>query len=183
METEAMTQDDFMKAALKHQAALVAYAYARLRDYHLADDVVQESLVVMMRKWTDFQPGTSLHAFARQIVYYKTLEAIRARQRQEVTLADEQLEAAVSRTLDERLTEDSVEQQNARVYALQDCLSQLSQRAVAIVSSFYRDSKSYQELSAMYSQSQDAIKKALYRYRKTLQECTERRLHQTEVAG
>ena len=183
MEAETLSQEEFMKAALKYQAALVAYAYARLRDYHLADDVVQEALVLLMKKWTDFQPGTSLYAFARQIVYYKTLEALRARQGREIPLEDKELEAAVDRTMEEGLDEESAERQNDMVYALQDCLSRLNQRAIDLVSGFYRDSKSYQELGALYAQSLPAIKKALYRYRRILQDCMTRKMEQTEVAG
>jgi RNA polymerase sigma factor (sigma-70 family) len=182
MEPERMSQEEFMKAALKYQAALVAYAYARLRDYHLADDVVQDALIVMMKKWSDFEPGGSIYAFARKIVYFKTLEALRARQKQEIALEDEQLEAAVDRTMEESLDEESAERQSDRVYVLQECLSQLTRKALDLVAGFYQESKSYQELSVIHAQSLPAIKKALYRYRKILQDCAARKLRHTETA-
>lgn len=183
MSMQPMTQEDLMKAALKHQAALVAYAYGWVRDYHLADDVVQEALLVMMKKWTDFQPGTSVFAFARAIVRFKALEAVRARARREVTLEDEQLQAAIDKTLDEQLDEDSSDVQSRMVHALQECLERLTRRAADLVTGFYRDNKSYRELSQIHSLNMEALKKALYRHRRTLEQCAERKVREWEAVG
>ena len=172
-----------MKAALKYQAALVTYAYGRLRDYHLADDVVQESLIVLMKKWTDFEPGTSIYAFARRIVYFKTLEAIRARQRGDVPLEEAELQAAVDRTLDECMDEESVEMHGAMIHALQDCLGHLTGKGIELVTGFYRDAKSYRELGELHAQSVEAIKKALFRYRKFLRECAARKVPGLEAVS
>lgn len=179
MAHESMTQEAFMKEALRYQPALVAYAYARLRDYHLADDAVQDALIVLMDKWSAFTPGSSVFAFARQVVHYKVLEAHRRRARHELPMEEAQLTAAIDQTLDECLDERAASAQNELVHALTACLGRLNRRALDLLEGFYRDSKSYAELGAQYALSLDAVKKALYRYRRALQECTERQRMQT----
>lgn len=171
----AMTQEAFMKEALRYQSALVAYAYARLRDYHLADDVVQDALIVLMDKWSTFTPGSSVFAFARQVVQYKVLEAHRRRTTHELPMEEAQLAAVVDRTLAEGIDEETASRQNELVHALTDCLGRLNRKALALLDGFYRDSKSYAELSVQHAQSLEAVKKALYRYRRILQDCAERR--------
>lgn len=176
MADEAMTQESFMKEALHFQPALVAYAYAKLRDYHLADDVVQDALIVLMDKWTAFAPGTSVFAFARQVVHFKVLEALRKRSRSEMPVEDTRLAAAIDQTLEECISEDAARGQHELIHALHECLAKLSKRALDLIDGFYRDSKSYEELSRLHGQSLEAIRKALYRYRRILQECSARRL-------
>src|SRR5687767_10227256 len=91
----AMGQEDVVKAAFQYRDALIHHAFVLLRDAALAEDVVQDAFIVVMRKWADFQPGTSVFHWVREIVRNKSLEALRTRRRGASAL-DEALLARVA---------------------------------------------------------------------------------------
>lgn len=72
-----------LKAALECRTELVAYARSLLGDYAAADDVLQEAMLVVVKKYDQFQDGTSMLAWCRSIV---RIEVLRAKQRRERTL-------------------------------------------------------------------------------------------------
>ena len=80
-------RDRVMKAALKCRTELIAYARSLLGNYAAADDVLQEALLVVFKKFDQFQEGTSMLAWCRSIV---RIEVLRAKQRhqRERTLAE-----------------------------------------------------------------------------------------------
>jgi len=171
-----------MRAAMQYQDALTTYAYGMLRQWAAAEDVVQDALMVVMRKWEDFEPGSSMHAWVRTIVRLKTLEALRARKR-ETTMADERLQAVVDRSLEENLDESAAEQHRAMLRAMQMCMAELNERSVSILNGVYRNSMSYEKIAAAHRMTVEAVRKALYRLRRSLQQCTEKRLGSEEVSA
>jgi RNA polymerase sigma-70 factor (ECF subfamily) len=177
---EPLSQEQVMKAAFRYHTALVTYAYAHLRDYHLAEDVVQETLLFMMQRWQDFQLGTSVYAWARQITHFKILEAQRARQKSATPLENDVLDAMVEKTLDENLDEEWAAQEQVRISVLQNCLLQLNKRSVSLLKGFYNDSLSYKELSDSQGLSIETIRKSLFRCRKVLQACVAQHMGKAE---
>ena len=75
-------RDDIVKSAFQYRDALLGYAYAMLRSWTLAEDVVQEAFLVVMNKWQDLKDEQGIFLWVRQIVHFKTLEAIRSRGRE-----------------------------------------------------------------------------------------------------
>ncbi|MFC1582587.1 sigma-70 family RNA polymerase sigma factor [Planctomycetota bacterium] len=179
MDKQYINAEAIMKAALKYQDALVTYAYAMLQDWASAEDAVQDALVVVMNKWQDFKPGTSIYAWVRQIVHFKTLEAIRSRQR-EITTEDEKLQDLVQGAMEGYLTEERADGQSSRLKALQECMSSISRGALDLITGFYRDANSYEKLAEIYGRSVEGVRKMLYRSRRQLDECTRKRLDNPE---
>ena len=71
-----------LRAAFKYQDALVSQAFALLQDWSLAQDAVQETFIVLQKKHAEFRPGSSVFAWARQMVRYEALNILRARGRE-----------------------------------------------------------------------------------------------------
>jgi RNA polymerase sigma-70 factor, ECF subfamily len=178
--TEPLTQDKLLKEAFQYQAVLVAYAYARLKDYHLAEEVIQDTLLFVMQRWQEFQPGTSVYAWTRQIAHFKILEALRRRRRTDMPLEDERLEAIVDKTLAEGCDDAWAERQRITLHALQECISLLNSKALWLLREFYYEGKSYPELAALRGQTIEAIRKGLFRCRQVLQECISLKMKKTE---
>ncbi len=72
-------QDDlFLRLFIANQKNIYAYILAMVRNRDAADDIMQESLTIMWRKFDQFDPGTSMAAWgiaiARNLVlrYYRT---------------------------------------------------------------------------------------------------------------
>ncbi len=85
--------DIVLKRALQYRVQLLAYARSLLGDYTEAEDVIQEALLVVVKKADQFQEGTSMLAWCRAIVRLEVLRA-RQQQRRQPSLNDRLLEDA-----------------------------------------------------------------------------------------
>ena len=63
MNDPAAKRDRVLKHALECRVELVAYARAVLGDYAAAEDVVQEAMLVVVKKFDQFEEGTSMLAW------------------------------------------------------------------------------------------------------------------------
>ena len=77
-----LTQEDVLRDAFRYQDALTSYAYGLLRDWSLAQDVVQESFLVLLKKWEAYRPEANLYAWVRQMVRFEALNTLRARRKE-----------------------------------------------------------------------------------------------------
>src|SRR6185295_13077574 len=107
-----MTRDEVVKGAFRHREAFLSYAFALLRDWVRAEDVVQDAFIVVMNKWAEFQPGTSLFLWTRQIVHFKALEAVRARK--ELSPLEEDLLARVAAAMQRGVDDEIAARQRDR---------------------------------------------------------------------
>ena len=176
----AMNRDDVVKGAFQHREALLSYAFALLRDWVRAEDVVQDSFIVVMNKWADFKPGTSLFLWVRQIVHFKALEAARAKR---MTPVEEGLLARVAASMQRALDEEVAELQRLKSQALQRCMAHLDARSAGLLSGFYAESLSCENLAQLQRRSVNAVRLALSRLRKQLHDCVARELPSMEVRG
>ena len=171
----AMSQEEVVKAAFQYRDALIHHAYVLLRDAALAEDVVQDAFLVVMRKWADFQPGSSVFHWAREIVRNKSLEALRARKRGATPL-DDALLARVQAVMERGVDEPEAERHRLRARALQRCVSFLSRKHADILSGFYARAASCEEIARATGRSANAVRLVLSRLRKQLNECVSRQM-------
>ncbi len=169
---QSSSQGDVLREALAYQDGLVAYAYGLVRDWSLAEDVVQNAYVVVMEKWQTFEPGTSLFNWVRAIVRFKSLEMLRRRKR-ERSGNDAVLGRLIEQAMDEYLDEQAAQRQRETMHKLQACMQKITERSLELVLERYSMRRSYRELSALFNMSVEAVRKSLYRIRRTLQECVE----------
>ncbi len=66
--------DSRIDLLMEQAAALYSYAYARLRDHHLAEDLVQDALVAAWKSWNHYQGGSSLLTWLTGILRHKILD-------------------------------------------------------------------------------------------------------------
>lgn len=167
-----------VKEAFQYRSALTAYAMALLRDYALAEDVVQDAFLIVMEKHTDFTPGTSMLAWCRQIVRLKVLELIRSRSH-EHTLVDQVLMDAVNDAFSRYDGEEAKSWFAERLDSLASCLDQLPARSSQLLEGLYAHRKSYRQLADSTGMTQEAVQKSLYRSRVQLRLCIEKRIART----
>ena len=175
-----MNRDDVVKGAFQHREALLSYAFALLRDWVRAEDVVQDAFIVVMNKWSDFRPGSSLFLWVRQIVHFKALEAARTRKMSPV---EEELLARVAASMERGLDEEIASRQRLRSQALQRCMSHLDPRSAGLLSGFYTEALSCETLAQLQRRSVNAVRLALTRLRKQLHDCVARQLPTLEGRG
>lgn len=174
-------RDELVQSAFRYRDTLIIYAFGRLRDWALAQDVVQDAFVTVMDKSEEFTPGTSTFLWVRQIVHFKVLETLRKRRR-EVSMVDEELQELVEHTFDDLLDERQIERHDRMREALQVCMAQLNATAVKVLAGFYAESKSCETLAAQLQRSVNAIRLLLSRARRQLHDCMVFRLQEMERA-
>jgi RNA polymerase sigma-70 factor (ECF subfamily) len=175
-----MTRDEIVKGAFQHREALLSHAFALLRDWVRAEDVVQDAFIVVMNKWTEFRPGSSLFLWVRQIVHFKALEAARARK---LSPMEEELLARVAASMQRGVDEEIADRQRLRRQALQRCMSHLDSKSAGLLAGFYTESLSCESLAQLQRRSVNAIRLALVRLRKQLHDCVARQMPTLEGQG
>lgn len=177
---DAMSRDEVVKGAFQHREALMSYAFAILRDWVRAEDAVQDAYIVVMNKWADFQAGTSLFLWVRQIVHFKALEAARARRMSPV---EEELLARVAASMERSVDEEIADLQRLKRQALQRCMAHLDAKSAGLLSGFYTESLSCENLAQLQRRSVNAVRLALSRLRKQLHDCVLRQMPALEGRG
>ena len=167
-------QSEVLRLLLEHRDWLFAYIFAIVRDYHVAEDLFQESSVAVCESAADFQLGTSFGAWAREIARRRVLAYFRTSRRTGELL--EGLSPELLHEAFEGAASDSPGQD--RLDALRRCLSGLSPLVQQIVHLRFVAQMSLEQIADHVQRQPESVRKALYRGRQLLRECIERRLRQ-----
>lgn len=172
--TDSQIQE-VLQLFVRHQPRIKGFILALLPDFAAAEDVLQETFLVVQRKAAEFETGTNFLAWAFRIARFQVMKAQTAHQRQAERLSDAVLESlaecAPVEPWDDR-----------RLSLLPGCLDKLAPQARKIVDLFYRDEHKPQEIAQRLSWTPAAVSVALSRARKALRECIEHQLHQQPVS-
>lgn len=167
---------EVVKLLIEHRIDLFAFILAAVRDYRVAEDVMQNVAVVICNKVDQYESGTNFRAWAREIARRQILELNRGSKRGPKTLAPSDLEylvAAFEEAEQGGLLEDRLE-------ALRNCLRNLSKSARQLIRLRYEERLSLSEIAEQSNRKPESLRKALYRGRIALRRCIDRRL---KVAG
>lgn len=154
-----------MSLITRHQRQIFAYIYTLVPDRHDAEDLLQETSLVIWEKFDDFTPGTDFVAWACQIAWWRIRYARQKFARSKVVFDDEVLEkvAHTAHTMRPELDE--------RHEALSRCLQKLAPRDRELLLTRYEPGCGVAEAAERSGRSMDAAYKALNRLRKLLHDC------------
>jgi len=149
----------------RHQRQVFAYIYTLVADYNLAEDLVQETNMVVCEKFHEFQPGTDFIAWACQIAWWR-VRAVRQRLARSKVLFDQDVLEAVAGTVARETAE-----LDRRHEMLRRCLDKLNPRDRQTVLTRYEPGSSVAEAARQSGRTVEATYKALGRIRKALLDC------------
>lgn len=156
-----------VRELMKHRSGLFAFILSLVRDFSLAEEVMQEVAVVVCAQWDDFRPGTNFGAWARQIARNKIYNMNRAAGR-EMALSPEAIEAV------ERA--EQAEADSGWTEALKTCLEEATGRVRAMIALRYREGFSGAQIARQLDTTVTAVHMALSRARAALATCVRTRL-------
>lgn len=165
MEHEADDQKRLMALMTRHQRQIFSYIYTLVPRRHDAEDLLQETSVVIVEKFKDFIPGSDFVAWACQIAYWRIRYSRQKFARSKVVFDEEVLEL-VSRTAATLIPE-----LDARHEALAHCLEKLPGRDRDLILVRYEPGSGVEEAARSSGRSLEAAYKALTRIRKLLFDC------------
>ena len=157
--------DEFLRLITEFQGRLFAFLLSVLGDVDQANEVLQETNLVLWRKSDEFQPGSDFKAWSFRVAQFQVM-AFRQRQiRDRLVFSDEVMEQ-VSR--DATKQDESYEQ---RVEMLNACIAHLSERNRDVLCRFYDQKESLETIATALQRTANAVGQMLFRIRKSLIQC------------
>jgi RNA polymerase sigma-70 factor (ECF subfamily) len=163
----------------RHQTMVQAYAYAIVRDFHLAEDVYQEVAMVVAQSSASLPCGEGVLPWLREVTRRKALEVSRRSRRGPRSLAPDALEQVADAFTPE--TSEACGGPDLRE-AMRQCLQALPKHALQVVEARYGGSRSCEEIATDLRRSVHSVYALLKRARIALLHCVERRQGQEASA-
>jgi len=164
-----------MRLMTEHQRRIFGYIYTLVPDRHDAQDILQETSVVICKKFGQFRIGTDFVAWACQIAYWEVRRSRQKFARSKVVF-NQVLADAISET-----AVDLMPEMSARHDALMKCLEKLHPRDRELLLTRYEPGNGVEEAAERSGRSLVAAYKALGRLRKLLFDCVTNQLSTGEA--
>lgn len=161
---------EFLTLLTQHDRALGVYVYALVSPSADADDILQQTKMVMWKSFDQFESGTNFLAWARKVAFHQILTYRRQKKKAHLPLDEDVLEALhheVSRLAGE---------DDHRREALQTCLHKLPTEHRQMVLLRYYEDLEVDEVAKRISSTTGAVYRALSRVRFALLDCVEKQL-------
>lgn len=163
--------ESFVQMFARHEPVLRSFVRPLVPTWDDLDEVIQQTCVVLWRKFGDFEPGTDFLAWACTIARFEVLKYRRTRARDRHVFGVE----LISLLADEGALETALRERERR--ALDTCLERLLPPHRELVCQCYSGT-SIKDVAESLGRSATGLYKALDRIRVTLLDCIERSLAQ-----
>jgi len=168
-------QREVMRLAMEHRAQIWGYLMGLSKDPLRAEDLFQNTYLVICEKWQQFTPDTNFVAWALRIARFEFLASVDPARRDFVTVEAEVLEAALGE-IDAR--PDALA---AKKEALRLCIDELQPKSQQVFMLRYGEGVSCERVAESANMSLSALYTLLSRVRQTLFDCIQRRLRVEEA--
>ncbi|TWT74524.1 RNA polymerase sigma factor [Posidoniimonas polymericola] len=166
----AVVGEEFVQLLTGEQLRLLHYITMLLSgDVNAAENVLQETNLVLWRKASEFAPGTSFRAWSRTVAQWQVQAYLRDRGRDRHVFSLELMSQLASRD-----NEFAVQPETRG--ALRDCLKNLGQTQFDLLNWRYEDGLPIRKISARAGKSEVAVRSSLQRIRRILLSCIESKI-------
>ncbi|MFZ5828895.1 MAG: sigma-70 family RNA polymerase sigma factor [Planctomycetota bacterium] len=160
----------FVQLFTQNQRRILAYIYSLVHHAQNAEDICQKTSLVLWRKFYQMEPGGDFLAWACRVAYLEVCNFRRVSARDRHCFSDELLAyLAEDRVADLPYSE-------RRLSALRECVKQLSPPQRELLDRAYSSEESIRQLAGRLGQAVQTIYNRLFRIRRLLLDCVERRL-------
>ncbi len=168
-----MTPDsstEFVTLLARHDRALTLYVYSLVPQAADAEDILQQTKLILWKHFADFELETNFIAWARKTAFHQILAYRRKSKRDPLPLSDEMLDYVSDKVA--ALTDHD----QSRREALESCLHRLRADHRRIILLRYQEELDVEEIAQLLSSTPGAVYRALSRLRLTLVDCVTNRL-------
>ena len=166
----AVPDAEFVQIFTRHQRRLYLYILSQVPSPLVAEEILQDSNVVIWSKCRQFQPGTNFLAWVTQIANYEILKHRTRRKRDRLQFSDEFIQNVA-----EEAVERSDELERRRT-ALIQCIEKLRPNDRELIRQRYAPGETGKNLAEVLGRPANSVYQSLGRIRRTLWECVQRRL-------
>lgn len=164
MARERPDKQEFLRHFLSSESSLRGYILTHVREFEVAEDLLQQSALVLWQKFEQYDPGRPFLAWALGVARLEILNA--ARRRPGRSLVESDLDGLV---IGEYLRLES--ELPLRRQLLRLCLKHLPASMTEAVRLRYEEGSNLDQIAARLGKSLAAVKVTLHRARLSLQDC------------
>lgn len=163
--------EQFMDLLLCHQAQVFGYIFAAVRNLHDAEELYQETSLVLWRRFSDYRPGSDFARWACKTAKHKILHFQHDRRRSPICFSDEVLsnlaEVQVSRSSESAQHHQEV---------LAECVNELPPADRQIIDLCYGGEDSIKQVAEKLARSPQTLYNVVSRIRRALFDCIRQKL-------
>lgn len=164
--SSSTTRDaEFVQLFTMNQHRIYIYLVSLVHDQNAADDIFQETMLVLWREFERFESGTNFMAWSCTVALNQVRAWRKKQQRDRLQFSDEFLEA-LSQELD-----SNADYLESRYQMLRDCIAKLPQHHRQLIAYRYSSGHAIDDIAKQTQRSIDAVYRLLSRIRRTLQDC------------
>ena len=130
-----------------------------------AEEVSQDTFIKVFRSLNRFKGDSKLSTWIYKVAYFTCLDRLKKQKREQHIVAIDEFTEHQVKTIDNAL--DMMEKEERKV-AIQDCLQLLPSNDVALLTLFYFEELSLEEIAKIVDLTANNVKVKLYRSRKKL---------------
>lgn len=170
LQSPTVPSEEFVQLFSRSQRRLYLHILGQVGRPEDADEILQETNVVIWSKFDRFELGTNFIAWSFQISNFEVLK-YRHKQRSQRLIFSEDLIEAIAQE-----SEEVQDELDLRRSALRDCLGKLRKNDREIIQSRYAPGNKGKEVAENLGRPINSVYQSIGRIRKTLFECINRRL-------
>lgn len=159
---------EFIKEFTRHQRPVFLFILSQISNPVEAEEILQETNLVIWNKFEQFELGTNFRAWACQIARYEVLKWLDRNRRDKHYFSDD---------LMQQIAEESLEESSEwelRREALTHCLQKLSPEDLELVQIRYAPGQSGKGAAETIDRPVNSVYQSLGRIRRALMECIRR---------
>ncbi len=164
---------EFVQLFTQHQRRLYLFVLSQIPNPTEAEEILQNTNLVIWSKYSQFRLGTNFFAWACQIARFEVLKYRERHYRDKLSFSDD----FVQWVADE--TETQSEALESRRQALNQCLNNLRSRDRELIQMRYAPGESGKSVAELLGRPSNSVYQSLSRIRRTLTECVNRRLKES----
>lgn len=160
----------FVEQRTQLQSRLYAYVWGLIRDDAAAQDILQETNIVLWRKAAEFREGSNFAAWAMKVAFLEIL-AYRKKCQRDRLVFDEQLMGELSTEMAEATDDISAQQAAVRF-----CMEKLPPRKRDLIERRYQPGATVEQIAQQLGRPTGSVSQSLYRIRLQLADCVDKTL-------
>lgn len=174
--TAAGPGEDFVRLFTQSQRALYLFIMPLVSSAADAEEVLQETNVVIWSKWNQFQPGTNFVAWGRAIARLEVFRFRRKRSNRIHLLGDDVVELIASCVSEQKNDFDLWRD------ALAECVGKLRDKDRELIQRRYSAGCSGDDVAQQLGRPANSVYQSFGRIRRALMECVRRQLAEAGAA-
>ena len=172
---EKQEYKDFLRLILEHKSRIYGYILRLIPNRSVADDLMQETTLVMWEKFHQFKIGTNFPAWGIQIARIKVLQYRAASAKSPIHFSQEVFNSLASPI------EGDDYQEIEKIQALENCLRKLSKRDHKLIQLRYTEKRKIKDIAESLGWPAGMAYKLMAKIHYLLKECIEKRLSISKV--